>query len=162
MTRRGTLRSLGSIVAITGLLLPTGGCLNRTFRSHRITDECKPFRGVPTLVNRTHLVTVEWEKGGPTKHLAALHVLYGVDVIKAPLGTTTGTFKFTADGGLSEAHAVLDQQIDEIINAAANVIGNLPEEKARMAALSEDLFVPSLPEDRGAMTSIQFQLINEP
>lgn len=37
------------------------GC--KTFRTERVCNEREPFRGIPTLVYKTHVLTVQWKMG---------------------------------------------------------------------------------------------------
>jgi len=94
-----------------------------------------------------------------TSHLCRLPETYAIDVNKAPLGTTTASFKFQGDGSLGESNAVLDQQVDEFIKAVGEAANNLSGQSREASA--SFAFTPSLkdgkPGDDWIVVDIDFQ-----
>jgi hypothetical protein len=145
-------RSLARLVLLTFVAMM--GC-HGSYRSYRVHDDCETLAGVPAMMHKTYLATVTWSEdrdGVPitTTHVAKLPVMYAVDVLKAPLGTTKASVKMNADGQLIEANAEQDQQIDEIISSVGDLTGNLPLGGQRGESSSGITFTPDLDEMTGS------------
>lgn len=148
------IRKSPLILSIVALLLSSAGCFC-TFRSFRVVDDSCPFKGIPASVYRPYLAIVTWDKeqdGKPitTQHYCRLPVLYGVDVMKAPLGKTTGEFTFGEDGQLTKSHADVDQQVDEIITSVTEA-GKLLGAGGQRGGDSVGEFMPKISDTAGAL-----------
>ena len=132
--------------AVAGVALSGTGCW-KTFHSERVGSDCK-FRGVPTMMYKTHVATVTWsatDRNGQnyiTQHVCSLPIIYAVDVCPAPVGKTEADFKMATDGQLTEASAKLDQEIPELIKAIGEAAKNLAPATGRAAG--GITFIPSL------------------
>lgn len=59
------MKSSAALLIAVSLLAGISGC--KTFRTERVREDCEAFRGIPTQVYKTHMVTVRWMLGPSTQ-----------------------------------------------------------------------------------------------
>lgn len=98
------------------------GC--QTYQTSRVAEHGST-RGYPFIFQKAYLAKVTYTDGTKSAHIVGISILYAVDIERAPLGTTKGSFENSEDGFALKSEVDLDQKTPENITAITELLKTL-------------------------------------